>query len=108
MRFNVLFIVSIISTLLLSVALTLAVRKVVTRKGLVALPRKDRWHQKPTAMLGGIAIYVAFVVGYLFLAPTLPHSYAILIAGTVLFLVGLVDDIYQLKPYTKSRAEYAN
>ncbi len=100
-----LFIGSIISTLLLSVALTLAVRKVVTRKGLVAAPRKDRWHQKPTAMLGGIAIYVAFVVGYFFFAPTLPNSYPILIAGTLLFFVGLLDDIYQLKPYTKLIAQ---
>ncbi len=98
-------IISIISTLFLSVVLTLAVRKVVTRKGLVAAPRKDRWHQKPTAMLGGIAIYLAFVAGYFFFAPRLPNSYAILIAGTVLFLVGLLDDIYQLKPYTKLIAQ---
>jgi UDP-GlcNAc:undecaprenyl-phosphate/decaprenyl-phosphate GlcNAc-1-phosphate transferase len=101
----VLFIVSIVSTLLLSVALTLAVRKVVTHKGLVAAPRKDRWHQKPTAMLGGIAIYVAFVVGYFVFAPTLPNSYPILIAGTLLFLVGLLDDIYPLKAYTKLIAQ---
>jgi len=29
------------------------------RVGLVAAPRKDRWHQKPTALLGGVAIYAA-------------------------------------------------
>jgi UDP-GlcNAc:undecaprenyl-phosphate GlcNAc-1-phosphate transferase len=101
----VLFIGSIIGTLLLSVALTLAVRRIAVRKGIVAAPRKDRWHQKPTAMLGGIAIYLAFVAGYLLFAPTLPQFYPILIAGTLLFVVGLLDDIYQLKPYTKLIAQ---
>src|SRR5689334_22256044 len=72
---------------------------------MVAAPRKDRWHQKPTAMLGGIAIYVSFVAGYFLFAPTLPQFYPILIAGTLLFIVGLLDDIYQLKPYTKLIAQ---
>jgi UDP-GlcNAc:undecaprenyl-phosphate GlcNAc-1-phosphate transferase len=56
-------------------------------------------------MFGGIAIYVSFVVGYLFFAPTLPNSYPILLAGTMLFLAGLLDDLYQLKPYTKLIAQ---
>jgi UDP-GlcNAc:undecaprenyl-phosphate/decaprenyl-phosphate GlcNAc-1-phosphate transferase len=101
----VLFTGSIISTLLLSLALTFAVRKIAMRTGMVAAPRKDRWHQKPTAMLGGIAIYVAFVAGYFLFAPTLPQFYPILIAGSLLFVVGLIDDIYQLKPYTKLIAQ---
>jgi UDP-GlcNAc:undecaprenyl-phosphate GlcNAc-1-phosphate transferase len=101
----VLFTGSIIGTLLLSIALTLAVRNIAMRKGMVAAPRKDRWHQKPTAMLGGIAIYMAFVAGYILFAPRLPQFYPILIAGTMLFIVGLLDDIYQLKPYTKLIAQ---
>src|ERR1051325_8448173 len=100
-----LFATGILSTLLLSVALTLAVRQVARRKGIVAAPRPDRWHQKPTAMLGGIAIYLAFVAGYAVFAPTLPNSYPVLLAGTMLFLAGLLDDIYQLKPYTKLIAQ---
>lgn len=100
-----LFTGSIIGTLLLSLALTFAVRKVAVRKGIVAAPRKDRWHQKPTAMLGGIGIYLAFVAGYFLFAPTLPQFYPILIAGSLLFVVGLLDDIYQLKPYTKLIAQ---
>jgi UDP-GlcNAc:undecaprenyl-phosphate GlcNAc-1-phosphate transferase len=56
-------------------------------------------------MLGGIAIYLAFISGYLLFAPTLPQFRPILIAGSLLFAVGLLDDIYQLKPYTKLIAQ---
>jgi UDP-GlcNAc:undecaprenyl-phosphate GlcNAc-1-phosphate transferase len=95
----------IISTLVLGIVLTLVVRSVTRRKGIIAAPRKDRWHQKPTAMLGGIAIYLAFAVGYLLFGPTLPNFYPILLAASLLFVAGLLDDLYQLKPYTKLIAQ---
>jgi UDP-GlcNAc:undecaprenyl-phosphate GlcNAc-1-phosphate transferase len=47
-------------TLLLGLILTLAARAASHRVGLVAAPRNDRWHQKPTPMLGGVAIYLSF------------------------------------------------
>jgi len=86
---------------MLSLILTLIARAASPRVGFVAAPRQDRWHQKPTAMLGGAAIYVAFVIGYLTFAPKLAGAYAILAAGTLLFLTGLVDDIVHIKPYAK-------
>lgn len=95
----------ILITLLCSVALTVGVRAFARRKGVVAKPRKDRWHQKPTALLGGISIYAAFAAGYLLFAPSLPIAYPVLAAGTLLFFVGLVDDVVQLKPYTKLVAQ---
>jgi UDP-GlcNAc:undecaprenyl-phosphate GlcNAc-1-phosphate transferase len=51
--------------------------------------------------MGGIAIYLAFVIGCLIFAPDLSRAYPILIAATVLFSAGIVDDIRQLKPYVK-------
>jgi len=51
--------------------------------------------------MGGIAIYLAFVIGCFIFAPDLSRAYPILIAATLLFGVGVVDDIRQLKPYVK-------
>lgn len=90
-----------LSTLLLGLILTLIVRAASHRVGLVAAPREDRWHQKPTPMLGGVAIYFSFVIGFLVFAPKLPSTYAILGAGTLLFVTGLVDDAIHIKPYAK-------
>lgn len=89
------------STLLLGLVLTLIARAASHRVGLVAAPRLDRWHQKPTPMLGGVAIYIAFAAGFLVFAPRHSSAYAILAAGTLLFLTGLVDDAIHIKPYTK-------
>jgi UDP-GlcNAc:undecaprenyl-phosphate/decaprenyl-phosphate GlcNAc-1-phosphate transferase len=90
-----------LSTLLLGLVLTLIARASSHRVGLVAAPRQDRWHQKPTPMLGGVAIYLSFAIGFFVFAPKLPSSYAILGAATLLFVTGLVDDAIHIKPYAK-------
>jgi UDP-GlcNAc:undecaprenyl-phosphate GlcNAc-1-phosphate transferase len=88
-------------TLALALGLTPLVRAVARRAGVVAAPRVDRWHQKPTALLGGVAIYLAFAAGCSVFAWHAPGARLILAAGTLLFIVGLVDDLVQVKPYTK-------
>ena len=93
--------VSVAITAALSLIFTFLVRYGSHRLGIVATPRKDRWHSKPTALMGGIAIYLAFIIGCLSFAPDLSRAYPILIAATLLFITGIVDDLRQLKPYIK-------
>lgn len=88
-------------SVLLAVALTWAVRGFAHRVGQVATPRSDRWHKRPTAMLGGVGIFLATVAGYLIFVPKSPESVIILSASAWLFFVGLVDDLYNIKPYQK-------
>jgi len=95
------FVLGSLFTLLLGLIVTPIIRTVAHHIGLVAAPRRDRWHLKPTAMLGGVSIYAAFMVGYLIFAPKYPSAYPILVAGTLLFITGLVDDVIQIKPYAK-------
>ncbi|HEX5081928.1 MAG TPA: hypothetical protein VFY40_07780 [Blastocatellia bacterium] len=85
----------------LSLMFTYLVRQGAHRLGIVAAPRKDRWHSRPTALMGGIAIYLAFIIGCLIFAPDLSRAYPMLIAATLLFGVGIIDDLKQLKPYVK-------
>ncbi|MGE0132775.1 MAG: hypothetical protein AB7U82_32250 [Blastocatellales bacterium] len=93
--------VSVAVTATLSLIFTFLVRYVAHRFGIVATPRKDRWHSKPTALMGGIAIYLAFVIGCFIFAPDLSRAYPILLAATLLFITGVIDDLKQLKPYIK-------
>ncbi len=88
-------------TVMLSLILTFLVRSGAHRFGVVAAPRKDRWHQTPTALMGGIAIYLSFVAGCLLFVPNLSRAYPIFIAATILFVTGIIDDLFQLKPYIK-------
>jgi UDP-GlcNAc:undecaprenyl-phosphate GlcNAc-1-phosphate transferase len=86
---------------LLSIALTLAVRSFAVRRGYVAKPKSDRWHKKPTAMLGGVAIFVSTAVVYFALVPTTRQSLVVFGGSAFLFLVGLIDDIFSIRPYQK-------
>ena len=46
-----------------AVSLTPLVIRAATSRGWVAHPKADRWHTKPTALMGGIAIYLASRAG---------------------------------------------
>ena len=85
----------------LSVLCTLAVRAFAVRYGYVAKPKSDRWHKRPTAMLGGVGIFVATVATYFLLVPPTRESMIVVGASAFLFLVGLIDDIFSIRPYQK-------
>lgn len=86
---------------LLSAVLTLGVRSFARRYGYVARPKSDRWHKRPTAMLGGIGIFVATTGVYLVLATPTRESLAVIGGSAFLFLVGLLDDVFNIRPYQK-------
>jgi len=46
---------------LTSLALTPVVGAIARRSGAVAKPKSDRWHTRPTAMFGGVAIAIAVI-----------------------------------------------
>src|SRR4051812_2682819 len=81
--------------------LTPLVRAQARRRGMVAQPRSDRWHRRPTAMLGGVAIFVAVAAVDLALLPLPVPVLVVLGTSAFLSLVGLADDLICLKPYQK-------
>ena len=95
------YILPIAVALLLALLLTPLVRLLARQVGMVAKPKIDRWHKKPTALLGGVSVFLAVVVTYLLFLPHSPYARVVLLASSFLFLVGLLDDIFQAKPYQK-------
>src|SRR5882724_5875947 len=85
----------------LAAALTPVVRRLARRWGFVAKPKTDRWHKRPTAMMGGVAIWLAVITTYLTLVPHTSAGWVVAGAASFLFLVGLVDDWLHVKPYQK-------
>lgn len=81
--------------------LTYLVREFARKYGYVAKPKSDRWHKKPTALLGGVAIFLTTVIISLIFAEHNIPSLIILGSSSFLFLVGLIDDILDIKPYQK-------
>lgn len=88
-------------TFVVAVLVTYLVREGARRYGFIAKPKSDRWHKKPTAMLGGVAIFLPTVLISLLFVKQDTESLIILGSSTWLFLVGLIDDLVNVKPYQK-------
>ena len=85
----------------LALALTPLVRIAAVRLGRIAKPKTDRWHKKPTAMIGGVPILLAVITTYILFLPHTPHTWVITVVSSFLFFVGLIDDLIHIKPYQK-------
>lgn len=85
----------------LGVLLTWLVRGVARRLGVVAKPKADRWHTKPTALMGGVAISLTTIIIGLLMVDQSERSLTVLGASILMFLIGFVDDLLTLKPYQK-------
>ncbi len=70
----------------------------------VALPKADRWHERPTALMGGVAIFLSATVAFALVSKT-PEITGIWLGAALMFLTGLVDDIKNIKPAAKLIAQ---
>ena len=85
--------------LAMSLVLTPICRGVATRFGLTAVPKEDRWHRKPTALYGGVAIAVPVLI----LGATIGtrEVWQLVACGGAIAVFGFADDYLSLKPSTK-------
>lgn len=90
-----------IASLLVALAATFLVRAFARRYKFVAKPKLDRWHKNPTAMLGGAAIFLTTALMFAVFGPKTHDSLIVFAGASFLFLVGLLDDILNIKPYQK-------
>jgi UDP-GlcNAc:undecaprenyl-phosphate/decaprenyl-phosphate GlcNAc-1-phosphate transferase len=101
-------------SLLFSFVLTLYVRDFASRRGWVAVPSQDRHlHASPLPRLGGVAIFISFLLSMVaaaVMASYVPHLHSafslktlltILLPASLVFLLGVYDDLYTVGPYFK-------
>ncbi len=55
----------------------------------------------PTPLLGGIAIYVSFVIVSVLCGPMYPELGSMLVAGTIIFILGTIDDVFPLSSFIR-------
>lgn len=89
----------------LGLAFTPLVRFIAIKKELISYPRIDRWHKHPTAILGGISIYLASIISLFFLNPINKNVLGLFLGATFLFIIGLADDKFHFTPYVKLLAQ---
>ena len=93
-------------TVLCSLALTRLMIALAHRYHWVVRPKADRWHQTPTALFGGVAIFGAFAIGCPLLLQHMGYQtrselLGLILGGILIFVVGLRDDSRPLNPLVK-------
>ncbi len=82
-------------------ALTPLMVRIGHRWNLVDIPADRKIHVFPTPRLGGLAFYAGFL-GSLLLNSIIPDwMVAVLVAGSLLLIIGVIDDIRELPAWTK-------
>lgn len=76
-------------------------RKLATRFGMVDRPGERKIHTQDVPYGGGVAIFIGFLVGLLFLNRLNPEIAAYLAGGVIIFSLGIVDDLIGLKALPK-------
>ena len=88
---NVFLIVLI--TFLAGAALVPLVKRAAIHTGAMDIPNERKVHKKPMPRMGGLAIFGAFLMGYMLFARMSTTMLSILIGGFVIVLTGIFDDI---------------
>ena len=82
------------------------VRAFCLARGYVDMPNSRKIHKDPIPRLGGVAIWLGTIISFFMIVLFTKYPYGnglsgILIGGSIIFLMGLVDDIYDLPPKYK-------
>ena len=97
--FNI-FIIVLVS-FFLTLLLTPIVRWIAMRIGAMDKPNKRKVQDVPIASMGGLAIFLTFIICYMIFAPVDTRIISIMIGAFIIILTGIIDDINPLRAREK-------
>ena len=71
------------------------------RFGFVDYPNHRKQHERPMPFSGGVSILVSFVITVIIAQPVEREYIPIILGGTLIVILGIIDDKYDLKPSIK-------
>ena len=93
---------AVIAALVISFAATPLAKKLAQRTGAMDIPKDSRRvHNTPIPYLGGLAIFIGFIISVLLFAEITVEIRGILIGAVIIVLVGAIDDIKPLPALLK-------
>lgn len=103
------YIYGFLMSMVLAYLTTPFVMKLAWKIGAIDVPKDARRvHKKPMPRLGGLAIYISFMVtGLLILPLELPYVRGIFLGGSIIVILGILDDIYNLPAKVKLLGQLA-
>ncbi|CAM4276118.1 glycosyltransferase family 4 protein [Paenibacillus tarimensis] len=114
---GVYYVTGFVIALIVALAMTPLVKKLAFKVGAIDKPNARKVHTRIMPRLGGLAIYAAFVAAFLLLYPFLPDGLlnrydmnlikGMLIGGTIIVLLGALDDRFELSAKVKLLGQIA-
>ena len=89
-------------SLLVAYVMTPPVKRFAEKVGAIDVPRDNRRvHDHPIPRMGGLAIFIGFVLSLIFFVPMSTKVLGILVGSVIIAVMGGVDDIVSLNPWVK-------
>ncbi|APC50319.1 undecaprenyl/decaprenyl-phosphate alpha-N-acetylglucosaminyl 1-phosphate transferase [Virgibacillus halodenitrificans] len=88
-------------TTLISLIITPIVIKYAKKLNATDKPNYRKVHKDPIPTLGGLAIFMSFLIGLVILQPVSEYHLAIVIGGFIMIILGFFDDLFDLSPKVK-------
>lgn len=93
----------VLISILLMVVIVPIVRAIALKLNIVDVPSGRKQHDRPTPLLGGIAVFLGITIMQLLFSNKLDHSVfdELFLSAFLILLVGTIDDIFDMKPLIK-------
>lgn len=91
-----------ITALIIAFVFTPAAIKIAPKIGAIDIPQDSRRaHTKPMPRFGGMAIYIGTISGLAIFLHNDPKVLGLIVAGTVMYIVGIIDDLRDMDAKVK-------
>ena len=89
-------------SLLVAYVMTPPVKRFAEKVGAIDVPKDSRRvHDHPIPRMGGLAIFIGFVLSLIFFVPMSTKVLGLLVGSVIIAVMGGVDDIVSLNPWVK-------
>lgn len=83
----------ILTTFIFSIVLVPICKKIAFHIGAIDYPNKRRLNKVPMPTIGGIGVFLSFLLGYMIFGRASIEMMSIIIASFIILITGLIDDI---------------
>ncbi|TFE03978.1 glycosyltransferase family 4 protein [Jeotgalibacillus salarius] len=101
------FLTNLLIVFISSIILTPFVKKLAFKIGATDKPNYRKVHQRIMPRLGGLAIFLSFVIGFVLIQPQNDAALPLLFGSVIIIIVGVLDDIRELSAKVKLLGQIA-
>jgi UDP-GlcNAc:undecaprenyl-phosphate GlcNAc-1-phosphate transferase len=97
----------LVTTFLFAALITPFIKKIAFHIESVDKPNKRRINKVPMPTLGGLVIFLTFILGYMVFSGKITDMIPIILGGVIILITGMIDDLNPIKPKYKLLGQLA-